>query len=68
MEEKRKLGNTIITLGPDFEGKFAWCIRVVDGVECVVLHEKNDGTSYYSEKDYITAIPVERILNNAGKV
>lgn len=65
---KRKLGNTFITLGPDFEYKFAWCIRLVDGVECVVLHERKDGLSFYNDEDYLTAIPVERILNNAGKV
>lgn len=62
------LGNVFITLGPDLERKFAWCIREVNGVECVVLHKREEGMSCYNEKDYITAIPVERIISNAGKI
>ena len=68
MKTDKNLGSVFVTLGIDIETKFAWCIRKVDGVECVCLHEREGGMSCFSENDYITAIPVDRILKQAGKV
>lgn len=56
-----KLDGTIVTLGTDLNRKFAWCLRKVDGVDCICLHERNDGYSCFNEKDFITAIPLERV-------
>lgn len=61
MKEERKLGGMFVTLGTDLEGKFSWCIREVDGVKCVVIHEAKEGNTFFNEKDYVTAIPVESI-------
>ena len=60
-EEKGEtvLDDTIVTLGTDFNKKFAWCLRKVNGVKCIALHKRVKGFSYFSEKDFITAIPVE---------
>lgn len=68
METKRKLNNMFVTLGTDLEGKFAWCIREVDDVKCVVIHEAKEGNTFFNEKDYIIAIPVSRILDNNKKI
>ena len=58
-KEKIVFDGAIVTLGTDFNKKFAWCLRKVNGVKCIALHKRVKGFSYFSEKDFITAIPVE---------
>lgn len=53
-----------ITLGTDFEKQFAWCIRKIDDEEIIFIHKRGEGGwSYFNKNDYITAIPVSRILS-----
>lgn len=57
-----ELGGTFVTLGTDSNKKFAWCIRKVNGLNCICLHERIvGGTSFFNEKDFITSIPLERV-------
>ena len=57
-----KLDGAIVTLGTDLNRKFAWCLRKVNGVDCICLHERMaGGSSFFNEKDLITAIPLERV-------
>lgn len=56
-----KLGNLIVTLGTDLNRKFAWCLRKVNDVNCICLHEREGGMSCFNEQDFITAIPLERV-------
>lgn len=59
---KLELDGTMITLGTDLNRKFAWCIRKIDGVDCICLHERiAGGSSFFNEKDFVTAIPLERV-------
>lgn len=57
-----KLDGAMVTLGTDLNRRFAWCLRKVNGVDCICLHERiADGGSFFNEKDFITAIPLERV-------
>lgn len=57
-----KLDCAMVTLGTDLNRKFAWCLRKVNGVDCICLHERiAGGSSFFNEKDFITAIPLERV-------
>lgn len=57
-----KLDCTLITLGTDLNKKFAWCLRKVNNVDCICLHERTMAEgSCFSEKDFVTAIPLERV-------
>lgn len=60
--------NIYVTLGTDYEKQFAWCIRYVNNVKCICLYKRNNGMSTYSESDYITAIPVEKILSQIDRI
>ncbi len=64
-EDKLELASLLITLGTDIKLKFAWCLREVNGEQCVCLHERNDGFSKFSETDFITAMPLKNILRTA---
>lgn len=55
------------TLGTDAEKKFAWTLRKVNGVECVVLYRRYNGMSTFSSKDYITCKPVKDIIDCLNK-
>ncbi len=62
-----KFGISLITLGTDSEKKFAWCLRSVNGVVCICLHERTtSGGSCFNEKDFVTSIPLD-ILESVKK-
>lgn len=65
--DKLDLGISV-TLGTDIKFKFAWCIRRVNGVKCVVIHKRNNGMSKFNEKDFITAIPLDTIIKNKNRI
>ncbi|EGG55346.1 conserved domain protein [Paraprevotella xylaniphila YIT 11841] len=60
---KNSMIGLMVTVGTDMERKFAWCIRKVNGKDIIFLHGRENGLSAFNEKDYITAIPVDRILS-----
>lgn len=67
--ENLDFDDLFITLGTDYEKKFAWCVRYVNNVKCICLYNRSDdGLSTYSESDYITAIPVENILSQINRI
>ena len=60
--EDVKLGGTMVTLGTDLNREYAWCLRKVNEVDCICLHKRMPGgSSYFNEKDFVTAIPLERV-------
>ena len=61
MGEIKKLDGVFVTLGTDLSKKFSWCLRKVDGVDCICIHRREQGMSCLSEVDFITAIQLERI-------
>lgn len=57
-----KLDNIMVTVGEDMSHKYAWCIRKVNDVKCLCIHEPNDDRCcMFNEQDFITAIPIEQI-------
>ena len=64
--ENVKLGGTMGTLGTDLNREYAWCLREVNEVYCICLHKRMPGgSSYFNEKDFVTAIPLERVRSCA---
>lgn len=59
---KEAMTGLMVTLGTDTERKFAWCLRKVDGKDMIYLHKSKNGMSGFNEKDFITAFPVEAVL------
>ena len=63
MNNKLEFDCMFVQCGTDAEKKFAWALRKVNDIDCIVLYKRYDGMSTFSEKDYITCKPVKSITD-----
>lgn len=62
MENKEvKISGLTTTLGTDCNKMYAWAKQDVNGVPCIVLHERNEGMSSFSDSSFVTAIPIYQV-------
>lgn len=54
-------GAVMVTAGTDIKKKFAFCVRYMNGRKYLFIHERGNNGSYFSDRDLITAIAVDKI-------
>lgn len=60
--------NLMVTAGTDIKEQFALCVRKMNDRKYLFIHLRGNGGSYFSERDLITAIPIDRIIEAANLI
>lgn len=58
----------MVTAGTDIKHQFALCVRKMNGRKYLFIHLRGKNGSYFSERDLITAIPIDRINDAANLI